>query len=445
MIDPPSLELAVGMELYSTTVPGVGGRLKKRFEDFLVEEITPEGKVLEFKDWEGEPSEMAVAGEHSKYVSFVIQKMGLSTLDASTILAAELKLPQHLVTYAGLKDKRAVTVQMMSIPASAVERLREARLSRMTIRNLFHTRHRTQIGDLWGNRFTVRLSEMDAECAVALDLAKQLKQRPLLNYFGVQRFGVTRPFTHLVGKALVKRNYEEAARLLLTVTSEYEAEQLTEARKRLAIDLSPDDRILEAFPRDLSYERIVMKQLIKHPGDFRRAFSRVPSRILTILVHSYQSYLFNRLITLRAKSGIPIDRPEPGDFLIKLDETHSGRDLWLYVTDQNLEERTELVHSGEYSLAAPLPGYSTKTPKSRQSELLHKLLKDEDIGLPEFRNPEWKALDAPGGLHLLAIALSQIESRCAEQDLVLEFRLMKGSYATVVMRELMKNHPINRV
>ncbi|MFQ5833037.1 MAG: tRNA pseudouridine(13) synthase TruD [Candidatus Thorarchaeota archaeon] len=445
MIEPPSFEVALGMELYSTTALGVGGRLKRRFEDFLVEEITPEGKVLEFKDWKSESSEMAVAGERSKYVTFVIQKMGLSTLDASTILAAELKLPQHLVSYAGLKDKRAVTVQMMSIPASAAERLRDARLSRMTIRNLCHTRHRTQIGDLWGNRFTVRLSEMDAECADALDLARKLKQRPLLNYFGVQRFGIWRPLTHLVGRALVKQDYEEAARILLTLTSEYESDELTEARKRLAIDLSPDDSILEAFPRDLSYERIVMKQLIKHPGDFRRAFSRVPSRILTILVHSFQSYLFNRLISLRVKSGIPIDRLEPGDFIIKLDEIHSGRDLWFYVTDQNLEERRELVQSGEYSLAAPLPGYSTKTPQSKHSELLQNLLKDEDIRLPEFRNPDWKALDAPGGLHLLTIVLSQIEARCADQDLVLEFKLTKGSYATVVMRELMKNHPINRV
>ncbi|MHA2432294.1 MAG: tRNA pseudouridine(13) synthase TruD, partial [Candidatus Thorarchaeota archaeon] len=215
--------------------------------------------------------------------------------------------------------------------------------------------------------------------------------------------------------------------------------------KRLADNFVPDVSILEAFPKELNYEREVIKQLMKYPGDFKRAFSKIRSRILTILVHSYQSYLFNRLISLRVKSDLPLDRPVPGDFIIKLDETHSGRDEWLFVTEQNLESREELVRSGEYGLAAPLPGYSTKTPPSVQSELLQRLLKDEDLTLEEFRNPERKALDSPGGLHLISIVLPQIEARCVNDHLVLEFRLRKGSYATVVMRELMKNHPIHRV
>ena len=41
------LESSLGMEMYSTSSPGIGGRLKDRFENFLVEEITPEMEVLE--------------------------------------------------------------------------------------------------------------------------------------------------------------------------------------------------------------------------------------------------------------------------------------------------------------------------------------------------------------------------------------------------------------
>jgi tRNA pseudouridine13 synthase len=433
------------MELYSTTTPGIGGRLKTRFEDFLVEEITPDGNTLSIQDWPEATSTSEISGERSKYVNFVLQKMGLSTFDVSAILASELKISHRLVTYAGLKDKRAVTTQMMSIPSSTSERFKGMKLSRIAIRDSQYARRAIQIGDLWGNRFTIRLSNMDVDCSEALSAVSELKRLRLLNYFGVQRFGVTRPYTHLVGKFLVKRDFEEATRILLTATSEYESEQLTEARERLAENLLPDNSMLEAFPKELGYEREVMKQLMKHPSDFRKALSKIRSRILSIFVHSYQSYLFNRLISLRVKSGLPIDRPEPGDFIMKLGETHTGRDDWLFVTEQNHEKRKELLLSGEYGLAAPLPGYSTKTPPFQQSELLQKVLRDEDVTLAEFRDPEWKALDSPGGLHLLTVTLPQIEGFCDDLGLVLKFRLRKGSYATVVMRELMKNHPIHRV
>ncbi|MHA2601209.1 MAG: tRNA pseudouridine(13) synthase TruD [Candidatus Thorarchaeota archaeon SMTZ1-83] len=445
MKDSHSIEASIGMDLYSTATPGIGGRLKSRFEDFLVEEITPDGNTLTIQDWPEATHIDQIRGERSKYVNFVVQKMGLSTFDVSAILAAELKIPHHMITYAGLKDKRAVTSQMMSIPSSATDRFNDMKLSRIAIREPQYARRAIQIGDLWGNRFTIRLSDMDVDCSEALSAVQELKRARLLNYFGVQRFGVTRPYTHLVGRSLVKRDFEEATRILLTATSEYESEQLTEVRERLAENLLPDNSMLEVFPRELSYEKDVMRQLMKHPGDYKKALSKIRSRILGIFVHSYQSYLFNRLISLRVKSELPIDRPEPGDFMIRLDETHSGRDEWLYVTEQNRENRMELLLSGDYGLAAPLPGYSTKTPPSTQSELLQKVLSDEDVTLAEFRNPEWKALDSPGGLHLLTFEPTQIEELCDDLGLVLKFRLRKGSYATVVMRELMKNHPIHRV
>ena len=439
------LEASIGMELYSTSTPGVGGKLKARFEDFIVEEITTDGRLVTVKDWSDEAPAPQIPEEKSKFIRFDMQKMGLSTIDVATILAAELGLPQHLVTYAGLKDKRAITAQQMAIPFKSAEQLVNARLSRIEIRNLESIRHPVQIGDLWGNRFTIRLSNIDADCNQAMDTVHSLAKQPLLNYFGVQRFGVTRPFTHLVGKALVRDDFEEAARFMLSVTSEYESEEITEARRKLADDLSPTERTLAAFPQDLRYERDMMKFLMKHPGEFERAILRIPSRVLTIFVHAFQSYLFNRFISQRTESSLPLDLPVPGDFLIKLDEAHSGRDSWLYVTEKNHEARVKLVQSGEYGLSAPLPGYSTKTPPSSQTEMLRKLMREEDVRFQDFRKPKRKAIDSAGGYHLLSIMLGEIRGECEKDELVSRFQLRKGSYATVVMREIMKNDPINRV
>ena len=439
------LEASIGMELYSTSTPGVGGRLKVRFEDFVVEEITSDGRLVQVREWSDELSGLQIPKEKSKFVQFDAQKMGLSTIDVATIIAAELGLPQHLVTYAGLKDKRAITAQQMAVPFKSAERLVNANLSRIEIRNLESVRTPVQIGDLWGNRFTIRLSNIDTNCNRAMETVNTLTDQPLLNYFGVQRFGVTRPFTHLVGKALVQDDFEEAARFMLSVTSEYEPDEITEARLKLADDLSPDESILAAFPKDLRYERDVMKFLIKHPGEFERAISRIPSRVLTIFVHAYQSYLFNRLVSRRAESSLPLDLPVPGDFLIKLDEAHSGRDSWLFVTEKNCEERVQLVKSGEYGLSIPLPGYSTKTPSSAQTDMLRNLMLEEGVRFQDFRKPKRKAIDSAGGFHLLSIMLKEIRGDCEGDDVVLQFQLRKGSYATVVMREIMKNDPIHRV
>jgi len=135
----------------------------------------------------------------------------------------------------------------------------------------------------------------------------------------------------------------------------------------------------------------------------------------------------------------------PGDFLMQLDEAHSGRDSWLFVTERNLEQRRELVSSNAYGVAAPLPGFSTRMPPSLQTEMLETILKDEGITLMDFRSAESKALASPGSLHLISIKVPELNPRCDDDGLWLQFNLRKGSYATVVMREIMKNHPINRI
>ena len=442
MIDAHPLEKALGMELYSTEFPGIGGKLKTRFDDFVVEEISADQTILNVREWsEDVPS--IIEGGPDRFATFTLQKMGLSTMDVTNILAASLKVSRNYVSYAGLKDKRAITVQSMSVPAKTVELLRTLELSRINIRDIHYTRNPVQIGDLWGNRFTILLRDITSKCESAIDVTSQLREKPLLNYFGVQRFGLARPNTHLVGKALIKRDFEDAVRVMLCTTSEYESEELTQVRQELADNLSPTEKMIESLPMDMGYEKTVMRELMKHPGDFQRAVSKVPPRLLTLQVHAYQSYIFNHLLSRRVILGMSTYLPDVGDFLIKLDEAHSGRDAWLFVTDSTLEERQHQVESGKYGLALPIPGYSTRLPPTKQSELVKQLLRDEGVRLVDFRNPSMKSLDSPGGLHLASIGLPDFDASCSDDGLIVRFSLRKGSYATVVMREIMKNHPKN--
>jgi tRNA pseudouridine13 synthase len=439
-------EKPFGMDFYSTESVGIGGKLKTRYEDFLVEEIASDKSVITFKGWQETPiKEPAIVGKKARFVTFTVQKMGISTMDVSTILSSSLKLPRNLVTYAGLKDKRAITVQQMSVPSRALPDFANLEHSRINLRDFFYSRHPIQIGDLWGNRFTILLRNIDADSETALTVAEVVRETPLLNYFGVQRFGLNRPNTHFIGKYLIKRDFENAIRTMLCTDSSFESEGLRAVRLQLAEEFIPTEKMIEVFPKDLNYERTLLYELIKHPHEYERALQRVSPRILTLMVHAYQSFLFNRMLGQRAAAGLSIVKPQPGDFLIELDTAHSGRDSWLFVTERSLEERIEQVERGEYGLALPVPGYATRLPPALQTDALKSLLKNEGIALRDFRSSKIKALDSSGGFHLAAIIIDDLTASCSEEGLRVAFSLRKGSYATVVLRELMKNDPINRV
>jgi len=78
-------------------------------------------------------------------------------MDASTIIASSLRLPRNLVSYAGLKDKRAVTVQRMTAPTRAASGLGTLELTNIEIRDIQYSKQLVQIGDLLGNRFSILL------------------------------------------------------------------------------------------------------------------------------------------------------------------------------------------------------------------------------------------------------------------------------------------------
>ena len=449
MQEPHPLELSIGMENYSTSFQGVGGVLKSRYEDFIVEEIDARQEVaaadisLDAPCIDNEEMNIEGVARKSRNIHFTLQKMGLTTLDAASLVAASLRISRHMVTYAGLKDKRALTAQRMSVPKSALDSLKELDLSRVWIRNLTYSRRPINIGDLWGNQFRILLREMDATCEEALEIIENLRSQPLLNYFGIQRFGVSRPFTHLVGKAVVKNDFEEAIQLILTTPSEYEPVQIRDIRNRIR-DEGLSEAIIEELPQDLSYERLVAKSLLRHPEDFKLAFSKTPPRIQTLFVHAYQSYLFNRILSRRFQKGMSIFTPEVGDFLIRLDSAHTGRDDWLFVTERNHASMIEKTDSGAFGLAGIIPGYASKVPNTIHSDIVREILTSEEVAVSSFRHPDNQNLDSPGGLHLLSIVLPTISGSCTEEGLEVKFKLRKGSYATVVLRELMKNSPFNR-
>jgi tRNA pseudouridine13 synthase len=159
--------------LWTADLPGVGGRIKAQPEDFEVEEIPA----------------YAPCG-HGDFLYLWVEKRSMGAEYFQRQVARRLGVAPAEVGSAGLKDRHAVTRQMISVPASAEGRL--AGLDGDGLRVLSVARHTNKLkpGHLHGNRFRVLIRDPAAEAAGRLGpLLERLRRDGLPNFYGSQRFG----------------------------------------------------------------------------------------------------------------------------------------------------------------------------------------------------------------------------------------------------------------
>lgn len=325
-------------------LPGCGGRLKSAPEDFVVEELPAY-----------EPSGQ---GEH---LLFWVEKTGRDTPSVARAIARALGIPEREVSYAGLKDRQAVTRQRFCVLARHEAAL--AAVSEPGVRIWGAARHGNKLrtGHLAGNRFRLRLREVRDPGAAAA-VVERLSREGFPNYFGDQRFGIRG--------------------------------DNAEAGKRL-----------------LRGERLPHK-----PDRFERR----------LFLSAFQSLLFNRALAERLTGGT-FARALLGDVMRKL-ETGG-----LFVC-RSVEEDQPRVDRFEISPAGPLFGPKMPAAEGEVAALEQRLLAEEGVSLETFTRGRG---ETEGGRRAYRLPLAAaIEPDGA--DLWLSFELPKGSYATVVLRELLK-------
>jgi tRNA pseudouridine13 synthase len=183
------LAAALSPPLLTADLPGLGGRIKVFPEDFEVEEIAAY-----------EPS------GSGDFLYLWIEKRDMGAEYFVRQIAKRLDIPTGEVGTAGLKDRRAVTRQMVSVPSHIEERLKQ--LEGEGIRLLAVSRHGNKLrpGHLHGNRFRILVRECDAATAqeTLAPVLRRLRDHGLPNYYGSQRFGNGGETLH-IGLALLRK------------------------------------------------------------------------------------------------------------------------------------------------------------------------------------------------------------------------------------------------
>ncbi len=176
----------------SADIPGIGGQLRSRPEDFRVVEIPA--------------YEPCGEGDH---VLCMVEKRGLTTFELVRQLAQAVGVAEADVGVAGMKDKHAVTTQMVSLPPPATpEAVLAIDLPGIAILSAVRHTNKLKTGHLRGNRFELVIREPAVPVSEALERARAVLAclaRPpgAANWFGEQRFGKDGD-TGALGERLVK-------------------------------------------------------------------------------------------------------------------------------------------------------------------------------------------------------------------------------------------------
>ncbi|MBS7655022.1 tRNA pseudouridine(13) synthase TruD [Candidatus Bathyarchaeota archaeon] len=427
-----SIEKQLGIHVFLTSTKGLGGKIKVYPEDFIVEEQLVNGLTAAI-DFNLLKFDLKSEG---LYQLCIMVKKGLDTLTALKHISKAFKISWKKISIAGLKDANALTAQFIAFKALKLNAAKLLLNGKIKIFPIKIVNEPLNSSFLLGNNFTIRIRELklpfnEAKEAVKAVLREINNVGGVPNFFGHQRFGTVRPITHIVGKYIVKRDFEKAVLTYLGSPSVYENPEVKKIREELLETLN-FKKALKTFPAYLEYEKVMLKHLVKHPKDYIGALKRLPSRLRLLFVNAYQSLLFNECLSKRILMNIPINKPLEGDWVFKNSNL-------IKVSNVNLKELNKEVNLGKAFLTLPIFGYQSKLSDGIQGEIEKAVLEKEEVKLKNFYIGAMPEASGAGGFRAALAKVKNINFNFENnQTIVFKFFLDKSSYATVFLRELMK-------
>lgn len=422
-------ETGIGMHNYLCDTDGTGGHLKTLPEDFIVREISDPPRQKDNGDY-SIATVTARNWETNRMVRLMSRSMGVS---------------RDRIGFAGTKDKRAITTQLMSVYGTE-ELWQKVDLKDLKIENIYRGARGIEIGDLIGNDFEISVknctmdpSQIRETVDSDISIIKQTGGFP--NYFGVQRFGAVRPVTHRVGERLVRGDIKGAVMTYISFTTDEEEERLRLIRERFQkADVSEWAEIRQTMPPAMAFERMMLSKLIENPDDWVGAIEILPANLQMMFVHAYQSLLFNEMLSRRMDAGLPLNMPVEGDIIIPLDANKIPQhENPILTTSKNIDLVTRQVRAGRAFVTITLFGSDGELAEGEMGEIERKVIEENKLSHEDFVIPELSRCTSKGSRREILCPLKDIGYEMNDEGYKLKFSLPKGNYATCLLREFMKS------
>ncbi|MCE9593652.1 MAG: tRNA pseudouridine(13) synthase TruD [Planctomycetes bacterium] len=406
------MDAANELPYLTADVRAVRGAYKTRLEDFVVDEIPAYEPVGE--------------GTH---VYARIEKRGITTTEAVRRIARALGVMPRDVGYAGLKDALGVTRQTISVEHIDPERLRTFSDEALTVLSVARHGNKLRIGHLYGNRFRLRLREVERERFADVELVlATLARRGVPNYFGEQRFGA-RGDGWEIGRALLADDADRAVALIAGDPRAVDRGPVLRARELFA--RGEFEASASAWPGSFRDPIRLARAMARKKGDARRALFAVDRRMLQFFVSAWQSWLFNGVLAKRLAS---LDQVLAGDLAWK----HPGGAVFRVM---DVAAEAPRAASFEISPTGPLFGPRMTEPADEAAALEAAVL--ADFGVERATFDRKGPLQPAGGRRPLRFRLTELVTQPGRDDsgdyFELAFALDSGAYATSLLRELLKS------
>ncbi|XP_070557644.1 pseudouridylate synthase 7 homolog [Ptychodera flava] len=316
------------------------------------------------------------------YCSFVLYKENKDTMDALNLLARLLRIPHNVFSFAGNKDKRAITVQEVTayrVSSSKLYSLNET-LRNMRVGNFRYSKDALRLGDLEGNHFVIILRNVQADDSLIESAMTSLKDNGFINYYGMQRFGTTDIPTYQIGRALLLSKWQEAVDLILK-PRDGEPDEMRAAREhwwqtRDAKSALEKMKNTKAF----SLEYMLLRALIKHGSKDQlvKALYAIPKNTRLMYVHSYQSHVWNCMVSKKVKlHGLKVT---VGDLVQSDDQKSDGKNSVVEITADNIDKFSI------YDVLLPMPGYDVRYPANEVYEWYKHTLAEDDLDINSMKH-----------------------------------------------------------
>uniref|UniRef100_A0A8C5L3K1 Pseudouridylate synthase 7 n=1 Tax=Jaculus jaculus TaxID=51337 RepID=A0A8C5L3K1_JACJA len=344
------------------------------------------------------------------YCHFVLYKKNKDTMDAINVLSKYLRVKPNIFSYMGTKDKRAITVQEIAVLKISAQRLAHLNKCLMNFKlgNFSYQKTPLKLGELQGNHFTVVLRNITGTDEQVQQAMNSLKEIGFINYYGMQRFGTTSVPTYQVGRAILQNSWTEVMDLILKPRSGAEKGYLVKCREEWAKTKDPD-AALKKLPVKRGVEGQLLRGLSRYGmKNIVSAFGIIPRNNRLMYIHSYQSYVWNNMVSKRIEDyGL---KPVPGDLVLK------------GATATYIEE--DDVHNYSiHDVVMPLPGFDVIYPKHKE------VVAYDDPKIPLLNTDVDKLEGKPP-----PVFASEGKYRALKMD----FSLPPSTYATMAIREVLK-------
>lgn len=308
-------------------------QIKQLPEDFIVKEI----------------SNVKIKSRGS-YLYFKLGKKNWNTLDAVKAISKRLNIPLKNTGFAGSKDRKAVTEQLVSFKRVKKEKIESLKLKDISLTFLGYGDEPITLGDLKGNYFEIVVRN--------LDNFKIKIPKKIINYFDEQRFSRN---NIEVGRSIIKKDFKKACEIL-------------------GLKVKNNDCI--------------------------GALKEIPKRLLKMYVNAYQSCIWNEAVKRAIDKGI------------------KAKEI-------------------------PLVGFGTNAGEFPEvKEIIKELLEKEKTSLNDFIIKQIPELSQEGGLRKVSVKVKDFkvlekgddELNKGKKKIKISFTLPKGSYGTIVVKEMTKTN-----